>query len=114
MMFCCLLNDDHTLDWIPEYREWNGPAEMDRYMLALQDRFLEAQTSGVDPWRIGEFIDPEFTVSTVFLGVGPLPFETMYGTTESGDLSFDRYPTWDTAKQGHDTVVANLKAWAES
>jgi hypothetical protein len=65
-------------------------------------------------------IDPNPTepcaVSTVFLGLdhswvggAPLLFETLvFGGPRDGLM--DRYATWDQAENGHDDIVAEVKA----
>ena len=70
-------------------------------------------------WRVGNDNVGDYRVSTVFLALNhqwnpnekPVLFETMVFPKDSwGELYCKRYSTWQEAFQGHQEVVAALKA----
>ena len=73
-------------------------------------KFEDTETRRVAVDEVGEV-----RVSTVFLVINhqhyagpPLWFETMVFGGDF-DQEMDRYPTWESAKAGHDEVVRRLK-----
>lgn len=51
-------------------------------------------------------------VSTVFVGIPPLHFETMVFWPRSlYDNTCARYATWEQAEQGHAAMVAQVRQW---
>lgn len=49
-------------------------------------------------------------ISTIFLGVGPLLFETAIFNSSGKITSVTRYRNWEAASEGHDEVVKEFDA----
>lgn len=80
---------------------------------------IMAATWDIDDRRVDKTTVGDYEVSTVFLGVDhsfggadTLLFETMVFKGDYADLFCDRYSTKAAAQEGHDRVVAALRAGA--
>lgn len=66
--------------------------------------------------RVAESYIGEIRVSTVFIGIAyaNLWFESMAFDFRGRDMRMNRYSTWDAAAEGHEAMVAQLRAEAEA
>lgn len=93
----CLLNKDHTTTPTDDMMVWAANMEANRRVALTEIRGR------------GLLAPVEVEVSTVFVGIMPLPFESMiFGGPL--DQTEDRYATWAQAIEGHAAMVARVKA----
>ncbi len=81
----------------PMHTDKSGrPIEMEEWARLLEDKAYRV----VAKTQVGEH-----EVSTVWVGLAPLPFETL---VFPGYTDMDRYATEEQAKKGHEEIVARV------